>query len=95
MPSYSEEDLVVRSVLLPPPPTLGRPPLPTAMVTKDNSHIPVIVMVQLACGLSTESILIVIREANLTWLVLLVKKKDWSNKKAIKIALYNYKELAA
>jgi hypothetical protein len=63
------------------------------MVVDDNSHILVTVVVRLACGLSTESVLIVVREANPAWPVLLVKKKDWSNKKVVKIALY--KELAA
>jgi hypothetical protein len=92
-PSSSKEDLVVTSVVRPGVSTansfspLANPTLPV------NPYIAVTVVVRLACGLSSESGLIVIHDSRPSWPVLLVKKADWANKKLVKITLH--KELAS
>jgi hypothetical protein len=92
LPSSSEEDLVVTSVVLPAIPTTNRfTPLEEKAVP-GSTHLAITVVVRLAFGLSMESALTVMKEASPTWPVLLVKKSEWTNLKAVKIALH--KELA-
>jgi hypothetical protein len=84
---------VVTSVVLPTLSTANRFSPLDDMAVSENAHIAVTVVVRLACGQSIESGLIVIRESSPAWPVLLVKKSEWANKKAVKIA--PHKEMAS
>jgi hypothetical protein len=91
--SCSDEDMVVTKVTMPPVASLlPKTPHVEAMSTSDSAFLPVIVVVRLTCGTLTESVLIVFKDTIPMWPTLLVKKRDWVNKRVVKIALH--KELA-
>jgi hypothetical protein len=93
-PCSSEDDTIVTKVTTPStPPFLPRTP-PTAIIsTMEKAFLPVTVVMRLACGTPMESVLLILKDTELTWPVLLVRKKEWTNKRAVKIALH--KELAS
>jgi hypothetical protein len=90
------EDTVVTHVVLPSTSNVQpQPEQSNAAPTQppSNIFIKVMVVVRLACGQPTESILVVAREGGPVWPVLLVRKTDWTNLKLVKVALH--KELAS
>jgi hypothetical protein len=93
LPSSSEEDMVITSVVPPSIPTSNRFMPLEEKPAPGSAHLAVTVVVRLTFGFSMESALTVMKEASPTWPVLLVKKADWTNLKAVKIALH--KEMAS
>ena len=92
--SSSEEDLFVIEVIMPPvPPILPKILLVMALSNSENDFLPVSVVVRLACNTLAQSVLIIAKEAEPIWPVVLIKKKDWPNKKVVKSTLY--RELAS
>lgn len=89
-----DEELLVTKVVIPPV-SLILPRTPPAPVppNNDNAFLPITVVVRLACGTLTESVLIIALKQEPIWRVILIKKKDWSNKKAVKSTLH--RELAS
>jgi hypothetical protein len=87
--SCSDKDMVVTKVTMPPAPSLlpTTPPV-AALSTSDSAFLPVTVVVKLACGTPTESMLLIFKDATPTWPVLLVKRRDWVNRRAVKITLH-------
>jgi hypothetical protein len=81
-------------VIMPPaPPILPKTPLVMALSNSKNAFLSITVVVRLACGTLTKSVLIIAKEAEPIWPVVLIKKKDWPNKKAVKSDLF--RELAS
>ena len=88
--------MVVTQVVLPSTST-DQPQLEQLSATlvppPNNSFIKVTMVVRLAYGQPIESVLVVVQEEGLEWLVLLVRKADWANMRVVKVAFH--KELAS
>jgi hypothetical protein len=93
-PSSSQEDTVVTNMVLPRMlSSTSQPAQSGTMPPPNNIFIKITVVVRLACGQTSESVLTVARETGPEWPVLLVKKMDWTNMRTIKAMLH--KELAS